>query len=49
MSQQLKAKLYSLARPATLRMIYLLIMIAALALAAGAPDAWGTGGPGGGG
>lgn len=49
MSQQLKARLYSLSRPSTLRVIYILLVIAAMALAAGAPDAWGGSGPGAGG
>ena len=42
---QLKARLYALARPQTLRIIYALVVIAALALAAGAPLEWGGGGP----
>jgi len=42
---QLKAKLFSLGRPETLRIIYALVVIAALALAAGAPLDWGGGGP----
>jgi len=46
MSNQLKAKLYSLSRPKTIRMIYLLVVVVAMALAAGAPDAWGGGGGG---
>lgn len=43
-----KAKLCALTRPATLRIIYMLAVIVALALVAGAPYAWGSGGPGGG-
>lgn len=42
---QLKARLYSLARPQTLRIVYVLVVIAALALVAGAPLEWGGGGP----
>jgi len=49
MTSYLKAKLFSLARPATLRALYLLVVIIALALAVGAPDAWGSAGPGAGG
>ncbi|HOQ97205.1 MAG TPA: hypothetical protein PLJ35_00120 [Anaerolineae bacterium] len=45
---QWKARLCRLAGPQTLRMVYVLIVIAALALAAGAPYAWGGGGPPGG-
>jgi len=44
MFNQVKAKLYSLSRPKTVRMVYLLVVIVAMALAAGAPDAWGGGG-----
>lgn len=43
---QWKARLYALAAPQTLRIVYVLIVIAALALAAGAPFAWGGAGPG---
>ncbi len=42
----LKAKLYSFVTPANLRVVFLLIVLASLALAAGAPFAWGGGGPG---
>lgn len=42
---QLKARFYSLARPQTLRIAYVLVVIAALALVAGAPMEWGGGGP----
>ncbi len=43
MSQYLKAKFYSLANPVTVRIVFALIVIAALALAAGAPMGWGGG------
>lgn len=46
MSGDLRSKLYSLATPKTLRIIYLLAVIVAMALAAGAPESWGGGGPG---
>lgn len=39
-----KSKLYSLFTPKAIRVIYLLVVIVAMALAAGAPDAWGGGG-----
>jgi hypothetical protein len=45
MSAYLKSKLYSLANVKTLRVIYVLIVLAALALAAGAPFEWGGTGP----
>lgn len=45
MSAYLKAKLYSLANVKTLRVIYVLVVLAALALAAGAPFGWGGTGP----
>ncbi len=38
-----KAKLCALATPQTLRIVYVIVVVAALALAAGAPFAWGTG------
>lgn len=45
MSAYLKAKLTSLCNVRTLRVIYVLVVVAALALAAGAPYAWGGTGP----
>lgn len=45
MSQEVKVKLQSIVRSTTLRAVYVLLVIAALALAAGAPYAWGTTGP----
>ncbi len=45
MSRQLKVKLYTLASVRTLRVVYVLAVIAALALAAGAPVEWGGTGP----
>lgn len=36
-----KARLYGLARSQTLRVVYVLMVIAALALVAGAPYCWG--------
>ena len=44
MFEQLKSKLVSLSTPRAIRVIYLLVAIVAMALAAGAPDAWGGGG-----
>ena len=38
---QLKAKLYSFTNPAVLRAAFVLIMLVAIALAGGAPHAWG--------
>jgi hypothetical protein len=43
MSQYLKAKFYSLANPVTVRTVFALVVIASLALAAGAPMGWGGG------
>lgn len=43
MSKRLQAKLYSIARPATIRAVLVLVMLAAMALAAGAPHDWGGG------
>lgn len=45
MSANLKVKLFSLANVKTLRVIYVLIVVAAMALAAGAPYEWGGTGP----
>ncbi len=42
---QWKARLYGLARSQALRAVLVLLVIAALALAAGAPYAWGGAGP----
>jgi len=42
---RLKAKLYELAQPATMRVVLVLLVIVALALAVGAPFNWGGLGP----
>jgi hypothetical protein len=46
MSPRLKAKLYSLATAKNLRVIYVLVVISAIALAAGAANPFGWGGTG---
>jgi hypothetical protein len=44
MSQYLKAKAYSAVSSANVRVVLTLVVLAALALAAGAPHDWGGGG-----
>ncbi len=45
MSGQWKARIYSLAMHRMVRTVFVLVVLAALALAAGAPYAWGGTGP----
>jgi hypothetical protein len=42
MLRQWRAKVYAFASQPAVRIAFLMVVIAAIALAAGAPDAWGT-------